>query len=129
MGRSAQVESMRQQLAARDAEIRRLQREMEGLRNMAELVEGNLERARAELAEHEAVFAMTMPIIDAAVELTRINESCQWADSMLTDDLTEVSAEHYGALLTAVGKAHTTVIAEHVQSNSPALPSGKGTTE
>jgi chromosome segregation ATPase len=116
MGRSAQVESMRQQVQARDAEIQRLQRELAHVREMAELVEGNLECAKAELAEHEAVFTLTMPIIDAAVELTRINDSCQWADSTLTDDLTEVSTEHYGALFTAVSKAYTTVTAVHVKS-------------
>lgn len=128
MGQSAQVASMRRQLAARDAEIQRLHRQLEGLRNSAELVEENLRRANAELAEHEGVFALTMPIIDAAVDLTRINDTCHWADSMLTDDLTQVSTEHYEALLTAVSAAHTVVTAEHVKSNSPALTSGKGTT-
>lgn len=111
MGRSAQVESLRQQLKARDAEIRRLQHELEQVRAMSGLVEENHERANAELAEHEKAFAVAMPIVDAAVELTRINDSCQWADSMLTDDLTQVSTAHYNGLFQAVSRALEAVTA------------------
>jgi hypothetical protein len=100
---------MRQQVAARDAEIQRLQRERAHVRDMTGLLEENLERAKAELTEHEAVFALTTHITDGAVSLTCRNDSHQWADSMLTADLTAVSNDHYSALLTDLCNAYTPV--------------------
>jgi septal ring factor EnvC (AmiA/AmiB activator) len=108
-GRSAQVESMRQQVAARDAEIQRLPRERAHVREMTGRMEENLERATAALTEHEAVFALTRHITDGAVSLTCLNDAHQWADSMLTADLTAVSNDHYSVLVTALSNAYTTV--------------------
>lgn len=106
MGRSAQLDSLRAQLTARDAEITRLRRELDGRNNVIDLQDGIIARQAEEIKRHEETDDLTLrhfgPIIEATADLVHYGDPCQWADSVRTSNLIKVDAYHYGVLLEAV---------------------------
>lgn len=106
MGSNAIVASLRKQLADRDAEIAELKRDVAHCREMMVLLEDTSARRAKEIREQERIYDILMPVIDAAIAFTRLNDSNHNADCVVFDDLIEVSAENYHALVDAVCAAY-----------------------
>jgi len=102
MGRSAQIESLKRQLAAKDTELRQERAEHEACRARLELVGDIAESLKAENQQYEQVSAIMEPVVTAAIDLTELHDPCQWDASLKTNDLKMVDATKYGALLDAL---------------------------
>lgn len=81
MGVSAQVASLKRQLAARDEEIRALKRQLDGLEAMDDFAQRALDGMKAEIAQHVKAVKLVMPIVDAAVDLVLTQDGEETGDA------------------------------------------------
>lgn len=104
MGRSAQLASLDKQIAARDAIIKTLRGEVEHYRSLVELLEGNLDRAKAELAAHEEGVEVITPVLTAATDAVGLNPEKSVRENMLVypANMEQVDATRMQALRDAV---------------------------